>query len=59
MNDSLITADRSTHLKIALLALVAATIVVLIASSARPGANDAGAGVQHSLLQLEPASRTL
>jgi hypothetical protein len=49
MNDSLITADRSTHLKIALLALVAATIVVLIASSARPGANDAGAGVRHFL----------
>jgi hypothetical protein len=55
MNDSLITADRSTHLKIALLALVAATIVVLIASSARSGASDAGMQSRHSLLQLEPA----
>ena len=40
MNNSLITADGSTHLKILAVALAAAILVMWVGISARPGADD-------------------
>ena len=40
-NSSLVTADRSTHLKIVVVSLVAAIIVVAIGVAARPPVNEA------------------
>ncbi len=44
-NSSLVTADRATHLKIVVVALLASVTVMVIGISARPQA-DVGASVQ-------------
>ena len=46
MNSSLLTADRTTHLKILVVSLIAAIIVMAIAINARAGF--AGPGMAHS-----------
>jgi hypothetical protein len=46
MNHSLVTADRTTHLKIVALSLVAAIAVILVGVTARVTDNGASASLQ-------------
>ena len=45
-NSSLVTADRTTHLKIVVVSLVAAIVVVAVGIAARPIAPELGASAR-------------
>lgn len=46
MNHSLVTADRTTHLKIVAVSLVAAIVVIMVGITARVTDNGASANLQ-------------